>query len=715
MMQETTPTPPALDKAPGGFVASTFNWLKKRIPRRRAQVVRPELTPKNAALLVNSLASMVRKPVPRMSFPGDTVSDSELGGVVRDIGFELEALPLTTLKDEAAGSTAARWFVWVPSEEGPRLGAVLSRDSEKLRVALAGTPAPAEFEFSTCASVASEAYCFTLSVPTSEEELERFGWSWFARAFFARKPVIRDIVIGSFVVSLIGLAYPLATQAIVDKVITNQATSTLIALGTGIAFMAVFSGLMGWLRQKLLLRLSNVVDSDLSQRVMLHLLQLPLPYFHGKSTGTLINKVHGIERIRSFVAGAFLLCALDLPFMLVFLALMVSYSVSLTGVVLAFLAVMLTMSLVAAPILRARANESMQLDAKLQGFVTEHVGAVETLKCLQLEPHVARQYQGLNEAQLRANLKLQEFSNGYSSFMQVAEQLMNASVLCLGAYWAMTGTDLTIGMLVAFQMFAQRVAQPLLKLSGMWQELQQVRVSAKMLGDIVNQPIERYSNYETSSGPAKGALSVQGLSFSYSKDRPPLYENLSFDIKPGSLVLVTGPSGSGKSTLTKILLGLYSNYKGTVKLDGRDIRSMSVNELRRSFGVVPQESVLFSGTILENLMAAAPDVTMEIAVTACRMAGIHSVIENLPEGYQTKLGERGSGMSGGQRQRLAIARALLKRPKVLIFDEAVASLDEELSEQIAQTVNELKTKITVIFITHKTPSQLSVDSNIQLA
>jgi subfamily B ATP-binding cassette protein HlyB/CyaB len=320
----------------------------------------------------------------------------------------------------------------------------------------------------------------------------------------------------------------------------------------------------------------------------------------------------------------------------------------------------------------------------------------------------------LNEAQLQAQLRLQEFSNGYSTFMSTAEQLMNAAVLCLGAYWAMTTTDLTIGMLVAFQMFAQRVAQPLLKLSGMWQELQQVRVSAKMLGDIVNQSVERYSAQASSAGAVKGAVSVDRLSFSYADDRPPIYEDLSFGIEPGKVLLITGPSGSGKSTLAKVLLGLYPGYKGTIRLDGRDTRSMSVNELRSVFGVVPQDSVLFSGTIIDNLLAVASDATMERAVLACKMAGVHDTVENLPEGYQTRIGERGAGLSGGQRQRLAIARALLKRPRVLIFDEAVASLDDESAEHIAKTVNDLRGKVTVLFITHKVPKCLVVDQHLQL-
>jgi ATP-binding cassette, subfamily B, bacterial HlyB/CyaB len=686
-------------------------WLKRLF---RAEGAAPsELSKADAMWVVGGLASLSRRPLPKLAW-AETASTGEVASVVLDIGFRLEEAPLAEFADEASNQASARWYVWLPTDTGLRPAAVLNREGDKVVVAVPGAPAPVEKSLAEIQRTCPSALRFVPHFPADEHELEKFGWRWFARAFFARKAVIRDIVVASLVVSLIGLAFPLATQAIVDKVITNQATSTLIALGTGIALMAMFSALMGWLRQKLLLRLSNVVDSELSQRVMLHLLQLPLPYFTGRSTGTLINKVHGIERIRSFMTGAFLLGALELPFMLVFLGLMLSYSVALSGVVLGVLALMLTVSFVAGPILRARANESMQLGAKLQGYITEQVGAVETLKCLQLEPTVSRQFQGINEAQLKAQLRLQEFGNGYSSFMQLAEQLMNAMVLCLGAYWAMTSSSLTIGMLVAFQMFAQRVAQPLLKVSGMWQELQQVRVSAKMLGEIVNQPIERYSAHASSAGQAQGALAVDRLSFGYAEDRPPLYENLSFNVEPGKVVLVTGPSGSGKSTLAKLMLGLYTGYKGTIRLDGRDLRSMSVNELRAVFGVVPQESVLFTGSIIENLMAVAQDATFERAVLACKMAGIHDTIENLPEGYQTKVGERGAGLSGGQRQRLAIARALLKRPRVLIFDEAVASLDDAAAEQVAKAVNEVRGKVTVLFITHKVPKGLVVDQQLRL-
>ncbi len=548
-----------------------------------------------------------------------------------------------------------------------------------------------------------------------EESAERFGWRWFAKAFFGHKQAIRDTLVTSLVIQLIALAFPLATQAIVDKVITNQASNTLVVLGIGIALFAFFSAALTYLRQKLLLRLANVVDGKLAQRVFDRLLRLPLPFFEYRATGVIINRIHGVERVREFFAGAFLLGALELPFMFIFLALMLSYSLALSGVVATYLVIMLSLSFLVGPMLRARFNRQAQLGAKLQGFMTEQVAASETLKSLQLENNSGRRFAEINQAYLGATLHTRELGNGYSSVMQLLEQLNNVSVLCLGAYLAMTSKgDLTIGMLVAFQMFSSRVSQPLLKLSGYWQELQQVRTAVTQLGDVMNTPTERYGVLASSTNTGRGHLQATGLGFRYNEDRPPLYEGFDFTVEPGQVVLITGPSGCGKSTLAKILQGLYVNYSGTVKVDGRDAKSMTINELRANFGVVPQEAVLFAGTILDNLMMGAPTATLEQAVQACQMAGIHDVIENLPKGYQTEIGERGIGLSGGQRQRVAIARALLKRPRILVFDEATSGLDETAAEKIAETVNALRGKVSMLFIAHKVPKSLQVDRHMEL-
>ncbi len=297
---------------------------------------------------------------------------------------------------------------------------------------------------------------------------------------------------------------------------------------------------------------------------------------------------------------------------------------------------------------------------------------------------------------------------------------MTLLILLVGAWIVMnpptdgTGAVFTIGMLVAFQMFAGKLSQPMMRLVGLWQQFQQASLAVARLGDLMNAPAEPYRLTPGRQGVGQGRIEIERIAFRYADDLPYLYENLSLTIDPGRTVALMGPSGAGKSTLAKLLQGFYWPSNGRIMLDGIDIRHLSANELRATFGVVPQETVLFSGTIYDNLSLANPHATFEQITQACKMAEIHSTVEALPQGYQTPIGERGAGLSGGQKQRLAIARALLKRPKVLIFDEATSALDAETAEHFAKTINALKGKVTMVFITHALPHSLRVDSVIQL-
>ena len=283
-----------------------------------------------------------------------------------------------------------------------------------------------------------------------------------------------------------------------------------------------------------------------------------------------------------------------------------------------------------------------------------------------------------------------------------------------GALLVMKNDGFTVGMLVAFQMFASRMSQPLLRLVGLWQEFQQANIAVKRLGDILDMPQEPHTLTPSRENQGPGRIDLSHLAFRYSEHHPWLYRNLSLTLKPGHLTVLMGPSGSGKSTLAKLLLGFYQPNEGQINLDGKDIRHLAANELRTTFGVVPQETVLFSGTLYDNLVMAHPHASFEDVIQACKAAEIHDVIEQLNDGYQTEIGERGTGLSGGQRQRIAIARALLKRPKILIFDEAVSNLDQQTAEHFARTINKLKGKVTMLFITHQIPRGLAVDEVIEL-
>jgi ATP-binding cassette, subfamily B, bacterial HlyB/CyaB len=292
---------------------------------------------------------------------------------------------------------------------------------------------------------------------------------------------------------------------------------------------------------------------------------------------------------------------------------------------------------------------------------------------------------------------------------------MTLAILVAGALLVMRNDGFTIGMLVAFQMFAGRMAQPMLRIAGLWQEFQQASIAVKRLGDIMNAPAEPHSLAPSRGAGGAGALELQALSFRYSERHPYLFRNVAFSIKPGELVLVSGASGSGKSTLAKLLLGFYQPSDGRILLDGRDVAQLAANELRQTYGVVPQETLLFSGSVYENVAMANPHAAFADIVIACRAAEIHGVIDKLPQGYQTLLGEHGIGLSGGQKQRLAIARALLKRPKVLIFDEATSNLDAATAESLARTINQLKGKATILFIAHQVAPGLQIDRHLSFA
>ncbi len=452
----------------------------------------------------------------------------------------------------------------------------------------------------------------------------------------------------------------------------------------------------------------------LGSQVFRHLLRLPLPYFEHRPTGTLVARLHGVETIREFVSGAAVTLILDLPFLLIFLAVMFAYSWQLSLIAVGLLGAIAVISFLVAPLFRDKLNQQFMLGARNQAFLTEYVAGMGTVKALQMEADIDKKYGDYLAQYLAAGFSTKQVGNTYNVIANGLEQVMTLAILIVGALLVMQNEGFTVGMLVAFQMFAGRMSQPMLRLVGLWQEFQQANIAVKRLGDILDMPQEPHTLTPTRENSGPGKIELNHLAFRYSEHHPWLYKNLSLTLKPGHLTVLMGPSGCGKSTLAKLLLGFYQPNEGQINLDGKDIRHLAANELRNTFGVVPQETVLFAGTLYDNLVMAHPHASFEDVIQACKAAEIHEVIEKLPNGYQTEIGERGTGLSGGQRQRIAIARALLKRPKILIFDEAVSNLDQHTAEHFARTINKLKGKVTMLFITHQIPRGLAVDEVIEL-
>ena len=546
------------------------------------------------------------------------------------------------------------------------------------------------------------------------QEKKEFGFSWFIPELLKHKQIWRDVLLASLAIQLMALATPVFTQVVIDKVVVHHTTSTLIVIAIGLVVFMLFSAAMTWVRQYLVLHTGNRIDAVLGLQVFEQLFKLPPRFFEHRPTGVLIARVHGVETIREFISGAAVTLCLDIPFLIIFLGVMFYYSWLLTLLVLALLICIAGVNFLSTPVLRQRLNQQFLLGARNQAFLTEYVSGMETVKSLQMEPQLKQKFGEYLAAYLAAGFSTRQVANTANAVANMLEQMITLTVLCVGAWIVMNTTNMTIGMLVAFQMFAGRLSGPLLRMVGLWQEFQNASIAVKRIGDVMNAPAEPYSMTPSREGGGKGRLEIKGLSFRYADNLPYLYQDLNLAIEPGRCIALMGPSGSGKSTLAKLMQGFYLPSDGAILIDDRDIRHLSANELRQHYGVVPQETILFSGTIYDNLALANPHATFDQVIQACKLAEIHGTIEKLPEGYQTAIGEHGVGLSGGQKQRVAIARALLKRPKILIFDEATSSLDEATAESFANTVNQLKGKVSMLFIAHQLPKNLKVDEVVRL-
>ena len=600
--------------------------------------------------------------------------------------------------------------------------AIVARIDEKVVILFeVGTNTPKEITLSefatryagTCFQLAPESK--GISDPDgATSNNSRFGFGWFVPELMKYRRIWRDVLIASLAIQLLALGTPLFTQVIIDKVVVHHTRSTLIVLGIGLAVFIVFSSLLSWIRQYLVLHTGNRVDAVLGAAVFDHLFKLPPRYFEHRPTGVVTARLHGVETIREFIASAAVTLILDFPFLLIFLFIMLYYSVILTAVAVTMVSAIAILSLFMAPIFRDRLNDQFLLSARNQAFATEYVSGMETVKSLQMEPQIRERYGSYLAEYLQKGFSVRQIGNTYGVLSNGLEQVMSLLILVVGAYIVMKDSDFTVGMLIAFQMFAGRLSQPMLRIVGLWQQFQEASLAVQRMGDIMNAPAEPYSVVPNRIREGGGRIEIEGLSFRYGENLPYLYSDFDLSVPAGKVVAIMGPSGSGKSTLTKLLLGFYQPSGGTIRMDGNDIRHFSANELRNYFGVVPQETVLFSGTIYDNLLMANPHAGFEQIVHACRLAEIHHTIEALPRGYQTEIGERGAGLSGGQKQRIAIARALLRQPKILVFDEATSSLDSATAEHFAATVNQLKGRATILFITHALPRNLAVDEIVRI-
>ncbi|TAL22546.1 MAG: type I secretion system permease/ATPase [Aquabacterium sp.] len=530
--------------------------------------------------------------------------------------------------------------------------------------------------------------------------LAKFDFSWFIPSLVKHRRLLGEVLTVSLFLQLFALISPLFFQVVMDKVLVHRGLSTLNVLVLGLVVVVLFESVLTVLRSYVFSHTTSRIDVELGARLFRHLVALPLAWFQARRVGDSVARVRELENIRSFLTGNALTLVLDVAFSVVFIAVMLLYSVPLTLIVLVSLPLYAGLSLLLVPILRARLDEKFARGAENQALLVEAITGIQTVKANALEPALARRWDNQLAAYVSAGFRTQSLANVGHEGINLIGKLVNAATLWYGAHLVMDQA-LTVGQFVAFNLFAQRVAQPIMRMAQMWTDFQQTGISMQRLGDILNTRTEVPPSSAAQLPPLKGRITLDQLTFRYRPEAAPVLNGVSLDVQPGEVIGIVGRSGSGKSTLTKLVQRLYAPEAGRILVDGIDIGLIDAAQLRRQVGVVLQENFLFNRSVRENIAIGDPAAPIEAVVHAAKLAGAHEFVSELPEGYDTVVGEQGSSLSGGQRQRIAIARALFTNPRILIFDEATSALDYESEAIVQRNMAAICKGRTVLVIAHR--------------
>ncbi|MFZ3483664.1 type I secretion system permease/ATPase [Sphingomonas sp. 3-13AW] len=535
---------------------------------------------------------------------------------------------------------------------------------------------------------------------TSNVAAVAFDMTWFVPQIVKYRRLIGEVLLITLALNILGLAAPLFFQNVVDKVLSHNSLATLQVLSIGFVIVSLWEVAFGWLRTRLYSETSQKLDVELGSRLFRHLLRLPLAYFENRRVGDTVTRVRQLETIREFMTNASLTVLVDPLFTVVFLAAMWLYSPTLFLIVALTLPAYVVVSLFVTRPLRQRLDEKFARGAANNSLLVESVSGMQTLKTAAVEPQWQERWERQLAGYSVANQRVIDLSNTGSQAVQLISKLSLAAILFFGAREVISGA-LTVGGLVAFNMFAQRVSGPVIRMAQLWQDFQQVRLSVQRMGDILNVPPEPGAGSRTSLPAIRGDIRFEAVRFRYAAEGPWTLDDISFELPAGTSLGIAGSSGSGKSTLTKLLQRLYLPASGRILIDGVDIAQIDPAWLRRQIGVVLQENILFNRSIRDNIALADPAMPIERVIAAARLAGAHEFILTLPHGYDTIIEERGANLSGGQRQRIAIARALVTGPRILILDEATSALDAESEEIVQHNLKAIAAGRTVLIIAHR--------------
>ena len=525
------------------------------------------------------------------------------------------------------------------------------------------------------------------------------------------RPYLRPILhasCASFFVQCLGLVPPIALLLVIDRVIVNSAFETLDVIAIAVVLAGGFEFLFATVRERVLGRAAAGAWVSLSERVYRHLLYRPI--VAPRPAESVVPVFDEVERIRAFIARLAVAHVTDVVLAVLFTALLLFVDVRLASIAIAGIPLYALIVLSTLPAVRRRTRRGAAGTERSKFVVTETVVNLETVRALALEKSLDRRWQAAVRSFAEVQDGVHRLAGGISNATDLVQRLLTAAILWYGA-GLVVAQDLTLGQLVAFNLIAMRLSAPIVRSSRIWPDLQRIRDAVRRIEGLLDEPVDTGAGRAVVVDRPAGEIRFLDVTVRYPSAPVPALDGVDFRIAPGEFVALVGASGAGKSTLVRALLGLCRPERGSVLVDGMRVDEIDGPAFRSVVGVVPQQAMLFTGSVHDNIALGDPGLGPDEVARAAELAGAREFIERLPDGYRTFVGERGGALSGGQRQRIALARALVRDPAILVLDEATSALDNEEAASFFERIERSRGARTILAATHR-PAAVAASDRI---
>ncbi|MFO7629492.1 MAG: ATP-binding cassette domain-containing protein [Prochlorococcaceae cyanobacterium] len=586
--------------------------------------------------------------------------------------------------------------------DGPHIGILDGVDSDGSVRLLETELGPVRVPAAELASAEDGQVELLLLQRRSDSKTARFSWGWYAPFLKEHRRELIEVLAASLVVNILALATPLGMQVLIDSVVRNQNVGALISISALLLLASLGGAVVRSLRSFIFTDVANRIDQATKATILDQMVRLPQNFFDSRPVGQITFYFSQLDRLREFLIGQSLTTVVDFLFSFIYIFILLAINPLLTLVALSTVPLLLVLALVSNPLVWRQIQRSVGEAVKTYSFLNEAITGIQTIKSQNAELKTRWEFQNRYARFIGEDFKLKITNESIANLARFLSELNGLLVIGFGIYLVMNN-QITLGGFIAFRIISGYITGPLLQVVQTWQQFKMSSAQLQMVGDIVDRTTEQTieESVNIPMPPLSGRVEFRDVMFRFSDETPQILQNINLEIPAGTFVGMVGGSGSGKSTLLKLLPRFYRPQAGQVLIDGLDINKVELYSLRRQVGVVPQDSLLFDGTIRENLLLVKPDASAAELIRAARIACAHDFIMDLPQGYNSSVGERGAGLSGGQRQRIALARAVLQNPRLLILDEATSALDARTERQLCRNLFEAFRNRTVFFITHR--------------